>query len=208
MTNFIIHSDYEQTLKGLTNEEVGELIKALIYHTEGTEIEIISPTVKAVFPIIAGHIDRDIEYRRKSSEFGKKGGAPVGNTNAKNKGKTRVNKGNTRVEQGSDKGKQTPIPIPIPNKKNIYGVRENVLLTEEEYKKVIDAGLEELIDELSLYIDSKGAKYKSHYSTILAWARRRDKDKVKTFTPKTNNFTQIAKRDYDLDELEKRLVKN
>ncbi len=203
MKNFILHSDYGQTLKGMSDGEVGELIKALISHTEGEELEITSPTVKAVFPIMADHIDRDIAYRKKASEYGKKGGAPFGNTNAK----SRVNKGDTRVVQGSDKAKQTPIPIPIPKPiKTIYGVCKNVLLTEEEHKKVVDAGYEELIDELSLYIDSKGAKYKSHYSTILAWARRREKDKVKQFTPKKeNSFTKGVmtrpEQYYDYDKL-------
>ena len=206
MTDFIIHlDDYGRTLKGMKDEEVGELIKAIISHIEGTEPEITSPTVQAVYPIMSGRVDRDIAYRKKASEFGKLGGAPIGNSNAK----TRVDKGNTRVKQGSDKGKQTPNPNPNPkpNNKRQYGVRENVLLTDEEYQKVVSAGYTELIDELSLYIDSKGAKYKSHYSTILAWARRREKEKEKVVQfsgdnakNQFNRFTQRA-NDYDYDKL-------
>ena len=112
MTDFIIHlDDYGRTLKGMKNEEVGELIKAIISHIEGIEPEITSPTVQAVYPIMSGRVDRDIAYRKKASEFGKLGGAPIGNSNAK----TRVDKGNTRVKQGSDKGNQTPNPNPNPN---------------------------------------------------------------------------------------------
>ena len=206
MTDFIIHlDDYGRTLKGMKNEEVGELIKAIISHIEGIEPEITSPTVQAVYPIMSGRVDRDIAYRKKASEFGKLGGAPIGNSNAK----TRVDKGNTRVKQGSDKGKQTPNPNPNPNPKPInkrqYGVCENVLLTDEEYQKVVSAGYTELIDELSLYIDSKGAKYKSHYSTILAWARRREKEKVVQFSGDNakNQFNRFTQRpnDYDYNKL-------
>ena len=207
MTDFIIHlDDYGKTLKGMKDEEVGELIKAIISHIEGIEPEISSPTVQAVYPIMAGRVDRDIAYRKKASEFGKLGGAPIGNSNAKK----RVNKGNTRVKQGSDKGKQTPNPNPNPKpiNKRQYGVRENVLLTEEEYQKIVSAGYTELIDELSLYIDSKGAKYKSHYSTILAWARRREKEnknKVVQFSGDNakNQFNRFTQRtdDYDYSKL-------
>lgn len=203
MIDFILHSDYGKTLKGMSDEEVGELIKALISHTEGEELNVTSPTVKAVFPIMADHIDRDIAYRKKASEYGKKGGAPFGNTNAK----SRVNKGDTRVIQGSDKAKQTPKPKPNPKPnpiKTIYGVCQNVLLTEEEHQKVVDAGLEELIDELSLYIDSKGVKYKSHYSTILSWGRRREKEKKGKVVPLNqfnSGYTKRPDSDYDYSKL-------
>ena len=30
-----------------------------------------------------------------------------------------------------------------------------------------------------MYIESKGVKYKSHYATILSWARKEEKETVK-----------------------------
>ena len=70
--------------------------------------------------------------------------------------------------QSTDKDTASP-------KKTKYGDAENVLLTDEEYKKLKDrfpSDYEERINNLSYYIASKGAKYKSHYMTILAWARK------------------------------------
>ena len=70
--------------------------------------------------------------------------------------------------QSTDKDTTSP-------KKSKYGDAENVLLTDEEYKKLKDrfpSDYEERINNLSYYIASKGAKYKSHYMTILAWARK------------------------------------
>ena len=70
--------------------------------------------------------------------------------------------------QSTDKDTASP-------KKSKYGDAENVLLTDEEYKKLKDrfpSDYEERINNLSYYIASKGAKYKSHYMTILAWARK------------------------------------
>ena len=62
--------------------------------------------------------------------------------------------------------------------KRKYGSFENVELTDEEYQKLKDkfSNYEEKIENLSGYIASKGAKYKSHYATILNWSRKDNKD--------------------------------
>ena len=67
--------------------------------------------------------------------------------------------------------KKTP-PKP---KKSKYGDANNVLLKDDEIEKLKEkfpSDYEERINNLSYYIASKGAKYKSHYMTILAWARK------------------------------------
>ena len=59
--------------------------------------------------------------------------------------------------------------------KHKYGEYKNVLLTDEEYAKLLQLFPQDLqarIDRLSEYIASKGARYKSHYATIRAWANR------------------------------------
>ncbi len=59
--------------------------------------------------------------------------------------------------------------------KDRYGEFQNVLLSTDEMKKLQDkfgAGLSDKIEALSLGIESKGYKFKSHYATILNWARR------------------------------------
>ena len=60
-----------------------------------------------------------------------------------------------------------------------YGQFINVLLTDEEYKKLEDrfgADLSDKIEALSIGIESKGYKYNSHYATILNWARKDQKE--------------------------------
>ena len=58
--------------------------------------------------------------------------------------------------------------------KHKYGEYRNVLLTDEELDKLKTKfpDWENRIENLSLYIESKGARYKSHYATILSWHRR------------------------------------
>lgn len=60
--------------------------------------------------------------------------------------------------------------------KNIYGEFKNVKLTKEEYAKLEKSNLLPYIEKLSSYIASKGKKYKSHYATILNWARKEPKE--------------------------------
>ena len=59
---------------------------------------------------------------------------------------------------------------------NIYGQFDNVMLADEEYKKLLDKfgqqEANERIERLSEYIAAKGKKYKSHYATILTWERK------------------------------------
>ena len=71
---------------------------------------------------------------------------------------------------------------PIKEKKS-YGELEHVKLTEEEYSKLLSKLGEnstiELIFELDTYIGSKGVKYKSHYATLLNWAKMKHDKKQK-----------------------------
>ena len=61
-------------------------------------------------------------------------------------------------------------------KKDKYGTEfQNVFLLGEEYKKLVERFGEDStknrIESLSGYVASTGKKYKSHYATILSWAK-------------------------------------
>lgn len=57
-----------------------------------------------------------------------------------------------------------------------------VFLTENDYSKLLEKFGEtrttELIEELNIGLGSKGYKYKSHYFTILSWAKRKVKNEL------------------------------
>lgn len=69
-------------------------------------------------------------------------------------------------------------PTKIKPIKKTYGEFENVKLTDDEYGKLKEKfpDYENRIESLSIGIDSKGYKYKNHYSTILAWDRKEKKE--------------------------------
>lgn len=89
------------------------------------------------------------------------------------------------------------------NNKNKYGTFNNVKLTDEEYQKLKDTFIdyEEKIENLSYYLKSKGDKYKSHYATILNWARKEKKQEQ----PLPNWFNQEYKEKERTDEQERQL---
>ena len=60
--------------------------------------------------------------------------------------------------------------------KREYGEFKNVLLTDDEYKKVEELNALSQIENLSSYMASTGKRYKDHYATIKNWDRR-DKQK-------------------------------
>jgi hypothetical protein len=84
---------------------------------------------------------------------------------------------------------------PTAPKKHKYGEHKNVLLTDEEYKKLQDRfpDYEVKIETFSEAIARKGYKYKSHYLAILDWARR-DEKKAPQQTASSNPFLDMLKR--------------
>ncbi|KKL65601.1 hypothetical protein LCGC14_2153310, partial [marine sediment metagenome] len=62
------------------------------------------------------------------------------------------------------------------NKRKTYGEFKNVLLTDKDYKKLVDkfgeVKTKKLIEKLSEGIERKNYKYKNFYLAILDWERR------------------------------------
>lgn len=76
-----------------------------------------------------------------------------------------------------------------------YGLYENVLLTDEDYQKLVAEfphDYSERIERLSEYIASTGKKYKNHLATIRAWAR---KDTPQKPRKGGNVFLEIAQEE-------------
>jgi len=77
-------------------------------------------------------------------------------------------------------GRATAKPSRTTPPQNSYGEFQNVRMTTAEFEKLVQAeGAERanaLIEELSSYLASSGKRYKSHYATLLNWARRKDKE--------------------------------
>lgn len=87
--------------------------------------------------------------------------------------------------------------------KNIYGEFNNVLLTNTELDKLKEkypTTYQKRIDDLSIYISSKGDKYKSHYHTILAWDRRNNEGSENSTFDADDFFAMALKRTYESED--------
>ena len=93
-------------------------------------------------------------------------------------------------------------------KKHKYGEYNHVLLTDEEYDKLMNEypNHKEIIKYLDEAIEMKGYKYKSHYLAIKKWVVDAVKRPVNHGNQKNNNFNNINQRDYNYSELEKKLL--
>lgn len=63
-----------------------------------------------------------------------------------------------------------------------FGEYQNVFLTAKEYRrlKADFSGLDDLIEQLSAYIQSTGKKYTDHAATLRIWAKRQKTERKST----------------------------
>lgn len=155
-----ISKENEKAIKTILGElkELGYLriVKLMPNETKSGRIEYI-------YDIYEMSVYKKQEYQKQGVEFQevekqgveKQEVEKVGqlNTNIQNTKKTNTKKTNT-------------------NNKREYGEFKNVLLTDEEYKKLEEKNALSQIENLSSYMASIGKKYKDHYATILNWDRR------------------------------------
>lgn len=86
------------------------------------------------------------------------------------------------------------------------GKFNNVELRKEDYYELVNLYGEdkarELIEDLSIYMQSSGKKYENHYATLLNWTRRQEKDKPSSEgKKKTKDYTGAITSHDDLAKL-------
>ena len=204
----IIHPEDFNDLKSMSAEECGHIIQNMIktFHGESV-VPFADRYLTRVSNDMCGRVLRDKEMSERQSRNGSKGGAKEGHPNYN---KPKLSQSLPKVKPKLNPNTNTNTNTNTNINKRLYGECQNVKLTEDEYNKLVEKNYTGLIDELSLYIASKGDKYKSHYATILQWAKKREKETLGTipFKPKEKPYQQMMKSTYDMDALEKKLIKN
>ena len=114
----VLLGESAEAIGKLTDEQAGQLVKALIAHANGEDLEITDPVVSLVYPFIRGQVDRMAEIREKKSRAGSLGGRPV-------KAEEKQNKS---INKAEEKQTESPKPIPKPNQTETYTETE----TKEE----------------------------------------------------------------------------
>ena len=182
--SFLLYNSFYEPIKYLSDEQLGRLLRAIFNYSSTGEITE-DKEIMIAFMFIKNQIDLDTkkyeDIKKKRSEAGKK---HKGNQYTKWNKMEQMNQNGTNGSDNdnvndNDNDNVNKKKKEIYKEKRKYGEFENVLLTEEEYHKLDKSNLLSYIDTLSNYIASKGKKYKSHYSTILNWANKDNKEKNK-----------------------------
>ena len=206
----IIHPEDFEDLLTMSAEEAGHIIQNVIKTFNGDDVVPFADRyLTRVSNDMCGRVirDKELSERQRNRALGNQNAKKTPQKRQENAEKTPNNCPNTKTNTKTNTNNKRP-----------YGECANVFLTDEEYKKIKDEGYAGLIEELSLYIESKGVKYKSHYATIRQWAKRRKQEqaekKVGNFPSpyagenSTNAFNRFSQRDIDFSDLEKGLIKN
>ena len=86
--SFIVYTDNTEYIDILSDEQLGQLYKAQILYSKGIDPEIEDITVKALFSLFRGQLDRDNEKYQNKVERVKK----LNETKSSNKNTTSLNK--------------------------------------------------------------------------------------------------------------------
>ena len=175
--SFIFYKSFYESIKELDPLDQVQIYDAIFkYQFEAEEIEL-EGICKSIFTLIIPQL----EANNKRYLNGLKGGAPKGNQNAtkkqpKNNLELTKKQPNVNDNENVNVNDNENVNVKEKDKKEKYGEFNNVMLTNDEYKKLEEKNALSQIENLSRYIASTGKRYKSHYATILNWDRR-DKQK-------------------------------
>ncbi len=87
--SFILYTSYYAIIEGLTDEQLGKLMRAIFIYARDGEVINLEPTLRMAFAFIKDDMERNkAKYEEKVERWrtnGRKGGAPKGNQNARKK---------------------------------------------------------------------------------------------------------------------------
>ena len=206
--SFVLYTSQYVAIKELEDEQLGRLFRALFEKQLGNEV-VLANDIKIAFNFINNQIVVDNQKYKKKCETlknnAKKGGAPKGNQNAKKQKQPNREKNNLN-DNDNDNEIIINDNLKEKNKKEkiSFGEFKNVLLSEEELEKLKQrfSDYELRIEKLSNYIASKGDVYKSHYATILNWARNEKKESAVAEIKPEWYGKEVKKKEMSQEEVE------
>ena len=211
----VIHEEDYPRIMEMEERNAGVILQNLIRTLNGDEVYITGDAYIDYFSeVTCQKMMRFVELSERQAANGRKGGAPVGNNNATSEKQPKNNPKTSQKQPKTNPNTNTNTNTNTYKDKKTFGECANVFLSDEEFEKIKSKGLENLIDELSLYIEASGKKYKSHYAVIRQWDNRRKKEKAESVVSSSgreakNQFNRYLQRtDYDFAALEKKLTRN
>lgn len=205
---FYLFFDWIDDLDHLDGADAWKIVKAIAeYYRNGTNpLDNVDGPLRVIVSIMFHQIKRKEQISEMRSEFGKRGGfatAKVNKAIAKPQQKSATDNSiqytdniySPLYERESNMRARTHTRTPSPDK-NAYGEFKNVYLTDiehEELKKQFGDRADELIENFSQKLKSKGYKYDDHYVTIRLW-------EIKDSGNLPNVANSTSEKDQEIDE--------
>lgn len=212
--SFVLYTKYLDNIQALSMEQRGMLFTSLMLYASGQEPEEMDPVTAMAFSFIKSQMDKDIEkYNEtcaKRSEAGKLGGRPKKQEEAK--------KANGFYENQKKQGKAKKAD-------NEYEYdNDNDLLKENTKRKVFSTPT---VDDVRAYClernnkvdpqsfvdfyESKGwmigkNKMKDWKAAVRTWEKNETKTRQEGTAKLVKDNNNFDRRNYDMDDLERRLI--
>lgn len=174
--SFIFYRSFYNAISTLSDEQQLSIYRAIVEKAlNGIEPELAG-TAKGMYELIKPQI----EANQRRYENGCKGGAPLGNQNArkttKKQPKTTKKQPNDNVNDNNNENNNDNVNDIYLESKKTYGKEfGKVKLTDEEYAKLVERlgqdSTEEYINRLDGWL-AEGHQKKNHYATILNWWKK------------------------------------
>lgn len=211
LTWFKFRFSWIGVFKTLSKPEMDRLFEAIEAFINGEECPDMVGRESVAWILMKHELEDDVKARNKAAEAHRKAGENGGRPKTKMVSEFSDENQNNQIGdikeirnkeirnkeiRDKDKDKEEEKSIKRASKKSenkkVYGSHQNVLLTDDEYRKLCERfpDADGKIEALSLGIASKGYKYKDHYATILNWARM-DAEKTPQSKPPETTFGDI-----------------
>ena len=222
---FILFLNFLPMIDALTDEEAGRLIKAIMHHENGEEIDLTNDRlVQAAYLGITPQIDLQNEKWEKTKEARREAGRRGGLANANNAKQTLANDSNAKQTLANlSNAKQTlanlsnakhkvkvkdKVKVEVKENKSgqaapvrhHFGANGKVLLTDDDLEKLYEAhGQEDTMAAIEImdgYLTANGRSYKNYRQALENWAYRAvEENKQKGIQSKKYNNGEFPQTD-------------
>ena len=212
---FILFLNFLPMIDALTDEEAGRLIKAIMHHENGEEIDLTNDRlVQAAYLGITPQIDLQNEKWEKTKEARREAGRRGGLANANNAKQTLANLSNAKQTLANLSNAKHKVKVKdkvkVEGKENKsgqaapvrhhFGANGKVLLTDDDLEKLYEAhGQEDTMAAIEImdgYLTANGRSYKNYRQALENWAYRAvEENKQKGIQSKKYNNGEFPQTD-------------
>ena len=195
---FILFLNFLPMIDALTDEEAGRLIKAIMHHENGEEIDLTNDRlVQAAYLGITPQIDLQNEKWEKTKEARREAGRRGGIAKVSNAKQTLANDSNAKQTLANDSNAKHKVKVKVKDKVKVevkenksgqaapvrhhFGANGKVLLTDDDLEKLYEAhGQEDTMAAIEImdgYLTANGRSYKNYRQALENWAYRAVEEK-------------------------------